>query len=406
MTTAAVPVTEARAKDRGITPWRAFAAKPEDWFSADEIAKAKTYLAPIKRNRIISGTITSLVALALFAAHVPAHLLTGLGVHNWVLGVVVELAGLAVFSTVMGLPLAAWRALSYDKTWGFSTTSVSTFVSDQLKGLPLNVAILSLLFIPLWAIVRATETWWVWGFVVFFGFAGLLGLLFPVVIAPLFNKYTPLEDEELRGKLLAMAKTANADVSEILVEDSSKRDTRDNAYVAGIGKTRRVVLFDTMLDKPHEHLVSVICHEIGHWKLRHLLRTLPVAAAAAFVNFAALKVLFDQEAVLRFSGVAKTGGMHNPAAIPLFLVLFGILAKATGLATSWLSRSHERQADIYALELTGDWQNLQAALRNLHTDNLADLVPGLWNRLTRSHPPAAERLAMCQAFGTGAGRSA
>jgi STE24 endopeptidase len=123
----------------------------------------------------------------------------------------------------------------------------------------------------------------------------------------------------------------------------------------------------------------------------------------AFVNFAALKLIFDQTAVLKFAGVDKTGGLHNPAVIPLFLVLFGVLAKATGLVTAWLSRSHERQADIYALELTGDWQNLQAALRNLHTDNLADLVPGLWNRLTRSHPPAAERLAMCQAFGSGHG---
>ncbi|MDQ1403022.1 MAG: endopeptidase, partial [Actinomycetota bacterium] len=250
-------------------------------------------------------------------------------------------------------------------------------------------------------VIRATDLWWLLGGIVFAVLSITFGVLYPVVISPLFNKYTPLEDEALREKLLAMAQLAKADVSEILVEDSSKRDTRDNAYVAGMGKTRRVVLFDTMLDKPHEHLVSVICHEIGHWKLRHLHRTLPVAALMAFVNFAALKVIFDQHAVLKFAGVDKTGGLHNPAAIPLFLVLFGVLAKVTGLVTAWLSRSHERQADIYALELTGDWQNLQAALRNLHTQNLADLVPGLWNRLTRSHPPAAERLAMCQAFGSG-----
>jgi STE24 endopeptidase len=225
-----------------------------------------------------------------------------------------------------------------------------------------------------------------------------LGLLAPVLIMPLFNKFTPLEDGELRAELLDLARQVDADISEIQVSDASRRTRKDNAFVAGMGKTRRLVLYDTLLPRPREQVRTVAAHEIGHWKRRHVVRIIPVIVLLLFTNFGVLRLVLGWDAALRWAGVE---GIEDPAVLPLFLLVFPLASAVTGLVSAWVTRAGEREADLFALEVTRDDAATAAMLRALHTDNLADLTPSWWKRATSAHPPAAERLAMCAAWAEG-----
>jgi STE24 endopeptidase len=378
-----------------ITPWKAFPADPEDWYSAEEMAKADAYGKPLRRVLAVAGAVGFAVTVVVVLTHLAPNLIDSLGVTNWILGLVVSIATIHVTSTLAGLPFGIWRELVYDKTWGFSKQTTKGFVIDELKSIPLVLVLYLLLFGPLFAVIRGVELWWLLGWAVFAVVQVTIGILFPIVVFPLFNKYTPLEDGDLRTEILDTARQAGADITEVLVEDSSKRDTRPNAYVAGIGKVRRVVLFDNMLRYPTPAIVSVIAHEIGHWKLRHILRTIPMALVTTFVTFAALGVLMENETVLDLAGVEHPG---DPGALPLFLLLFTVLGKVTGLASAWMSRVHERQADLYAYELLGSPSELKDFFHDISVENLMDLRPSMLRRLKASHPPMAERMAMAEAW--------
>ncbi len=381
-----------------ISPWRPFAARPDDWYSAEEMAKADEYGIRLRRVLAVSGAVGFAVSVAVVVLHVAPRLIDGLGVTNWVLGLVVSIAVVHVSATIAGLPVSVWRELFYDRRWGFSKQTAKGFVLDEVKAVPVVLGLYLVLFGPLFAVIRATDQWWLVGGAVFALFQVTIGILFPIVVFPLFNKYTPLDEGELRDEILAAATKAGADISEVLVEDSSKRDTRPNAYVAGIGSVRRVVLYDNMLRYPAPAVVSVIAHEIGHWKLRHIVRTVPVAIITTFATFAVLGVAMGNATVLDLAGVDGAG---DPGALPLFLLLFTALGKVTGLASAWLSRAHERQADLFAFDLLGSPTELKGFFHDVSVENLMDLRPTTWRRLRASHPPMAERMAMAEAWGAG-----
>lgn len=375
----------------GISPWRAYPAKPEDWFDPDEIAKAKRYLKPIRTVGVVQKALVYAVDLWVIGFHLMPKLFDRLNITGWVLQVVAVVIATDLISTAVNVGFSWWRTMVYDKRWEFSTTTVGTFFADLLKGTLLGWAIGSLLLVPLWWVIRSTDLWWLYGWVLLSVLIVGLGLLAPKIIFPIFNKYTPLADEELHDDLLRVAKHVGADVRKVEVEDASKRDNRDNAYVAGAGKVRKLVLFDTMLDRPREQIRWVCAHELGHWKLRHILRQVPVLVATLFVNFVVMKLVLESDWALDFAGVDTIG---DPGAIPLFMLVFGLPSLATGLLSSYLSRACEREADLFGLEAVPEPDAAMASLRNLHVDNLADLAPSLWKRLNHSHPPVAERLAL------------
>ncbi len=155
--------------------------------------------------------------------------------------------------------------------------------------------------------------WWLYGAAVLIGFSILLVVLFPVLIAPIFNKYTPMEEGDLRDEIFSVAKRVGADISEVLIEDSSKRDSRGNAYVAGLGKTRRVVVFDTMLENDRSELMSVVAHELGHWKLKHLRSRLPLIGLTGLFTFVLIKFVMESQAVQDF---ARSMDSATPATCP------------------------------------------------------------------------------------------
>jgi STE24 endopeptidase len=381
-----------------INPWRRFPAEPEDWFSAEEIAKAKAYVRPLTRLNMVERALGLAVLIALIWTHAVPELLEGLGITNWVGRLLVALAVVQIVELAISVPFAAYRELRYDKRWGFSTQTPGGFVSDLVKQLALGLVIGVVLLVPLWVLIRSTGLWWVYGWMVMGLFVVGLGLLAPVLIMPLFNKFTPLEDGELRAELLDLARQVVADISEIQVSDASRRTRKDNAFVAGMGKTRRLVLYDTLLPRPREQVRTVAAHEIGHWKRRHVVRIIPVIVLLLFTNFGVLRLVLGWDAALRWAGVE---GIEDPAVLPLFLLVFPLASAVTGLVSAWVTRAGEREADLFALEVTRDDAATAAMLRALHTDNLADLTPSWWKRATSAHPPAAERLAMCAAWAEG-----
>lgn len=251
------------------------------------------------------------------------------------------------------------------------------------------------LLVPLYWVIRSTDLWWIYGWLLVVGFSVLFGFLFPIVVAPIFNRFTPLDDPELRSRLFEVARRAGVTVGEVLVADESKRSTRDNAYVAGLGATRRVVLYDTLLEHPPEVVEQVVAHEIGHWRLHHLRRQIPLVAALAFLVFLGLRLLADWTWLFEQAGV---DGIGDPAGLPILLLAVQVGFVVTGLVTAFVSRAFERQADLEALELLRAPDVTIAMQRALHVKNLADLDPGPLKRWQATHPPAAERMAFARAW--------
>ena len=375
-----------------FTAYKAYKADPKDWYSEEEIQKSDEYNKPLRTVSRIVKVVDLAIVLAIVGFHVVPNLLDALKIDNWVLGVLVAMVVLTLADQITSIPVSRWRQLNYDKRWGFSNQTNKQWWTDLLKGIPVGIVISTALFVPIWWLIRTTEFWWAWGGLVFVLFAVVFATLYPVLIAPIFNKYTPLEDGPLREAVFETARKVDADISDVLVEDSSKRDSRGNAYVAGMGKTRRVVIFDTMLGESHDKLMSVVAHELGHWKLRHILYRMPLIGVVGFLTFVVLKFVLESEAVQDFAGVESIG---DPGFFPVFYVAFPLVSTLTGLISAWLSRVHERQADLFSMAALGNGQSLADAFAMMSRKYLMDVTPTWWDRLKHSHPPFAERMAMC-----------
>lgn len=375
--------------------WRRVPNNPADWFSDDELDRSRRYQHPLTRLRLLRSGLSLLVVVGFVVGELGPRLFEALSVENWVIQLAVMVLALELVALVYNVPLDWWVDLVHDKEWGLSTQTPSGFASDQTKNFLLGLVVNVALLVPLYWLIRSTDLWWLWGWLLVVVFSVVLGFLFPVVIAPIFNKFTPLDDPDLLGRIQRIADRAGVDIEGAYVADESKRSTRDNAYVAGLGATRRVVLYDTILEHPPEVVEQVVAHEVGHWRLHHLRRQIPISAALLLVVFAGLWLLGQWNALFETFGV---DGLGDPASLPILLLAVQIGFGVVAVATSWVSRAFERQADVQALELLGDPDAMAEMQRRLHTKNLADLDPSWLKYMQASHPPAAERLALTQAW--------
>lgn len=373
-----------------ISTYRAVPNDPADWFSEDELRRARAYQRPLTRLRLLRGALAFTMITVFILTKAGPHLVDALGVDGWAAQLLVIALALQVLTLLYDPWLDAWVDLVHDRKWELSTQTGRGLLVDEVKSFVLSIVVTSVLLLPVYAIIRATALWWFWGWLVVVLFSVVLGFLFPIVIAPIFNRFTPLEEGELLTRIREVAAKAGAAISGAFVADESKRSRRDNAYVAGLGRTRRVVLYDTLLEHPVDVVEQVVAHEIGHWRLRHLSRQIPFAAALALAVFLGLNALSHWDWLLDRAGVAS---FRDPASLPVFLLGAQVLFTATGLASSWLSRAFERQADLHALELLRRPDRLVDMHRRLHVKNLADLDPGVVAKLRATHPPAAERMA-------------
>ena len=378
-----------------FSTWHRVPNDPSEWFSTEELDRSRRYQRPLARLRLIRGTLGLAAVLALVAFEVPPRLIDELGVTNWVAQLAVVVVLLEVVALCYNPALDWWVDLVHDKRWGLSTQTPGGFVVDQAKSLLLGIGVNLVLLVPLYALIRGTELWWLWGWLLLLVFSVGLGFLYPVVIAPIFNTFTPLEDGDLSARIQDIAGRAGVTIDGALVADESRRSTRDNAYVAGLGATRRVVLFDTILEHPPAVVAQVVAHEVGHWRLGHLRRQIPMVAGLSLLMMLALLVLSEWEGLWEAIAV---DGLGDPASLPVLLLAVQVGFGVMGLAMSYVSRAFERQADVQALELLQEPDLMQEMLRRLHVKNLADLDPNGWRRLQASHPPAAERMALVRAW--------
>lgn len=378
-----------------LSTWRQIPHDPSDWFSAEEIARSREYQKPLARMRLVRGALGLVSLLVIIGLQLAPKLIEALGVTNWV----AQLAIVAVFLEAVALlydpALDWWVDLVHDKRWKLSNQTPAQFVTDQIKSLFLGVAMNIVLLVPLYAFIRSIDLWWFWAWLLLVGFSVGLGFLYPVVIAPIFNQFTPLPEGELAERIQVIAQRAGVDIEGAFVADESRRSTRDNAYVAGLGSTRRVVLYDTILEHPPEVVAQVVAHEVGHWRLGHLRKQIPLVAVAALVMMLALDLLSRWNGLWSAIGV---DGIGDPASLPVLLLAIQLGFGAMGLTSAYVSRAFERQADLSALELLGEPDLMQEMLRRIYMKNLADLDPSRLKRLQATHPPAAERMALVEAW--------
>lgn len=370
---------------------------PAEWFSAEELERARAYQRPLTKLRLLRTGLNLAILLAFIGLEVGPAIVDS--VDGWVLQLVAILLALELAVLPVNVVLDVWVDLRHDRRWELSTQTGKGLAVDTVKSFVLGMVVNVALLVPLYALVRSTDLWWLWGWLVVMAFSVLLGFLFPVVIAPIFNRFEPLEDEDLGGRIQRVARLAGVTISGAFVADESKRSRRDNAYVAGLGPSRRVVLYDTILEHPPEVVEQVVAHEVGHWRLKHLSRQIPLMAVLSFVVFVLLGLVAGWDGLWSWAGVEAVGdvpAVGNPAGLPLLVLLVQSGFALVGVVTAYVSRAFERQADLQALELLEDPATLVEMQRRLHVKNLSDLDPGAVKQLRATHPPAAERMTLAR----------
>lgn len=317
--------------------------------------------------------------------------LAGLGM---LAGGLVFFAALGGCALLFDLPFGWVRVFSIEEKFGFNTRSVGLWVRDILKSSILSLILGGgLLTLVLLVMRQGGEHWWVWAWGVFFFFQVFVFFLYPVLIAPLFNTFTPMEDHPLAARIRDLGEREGLRVKGVFRMDAGKRSRHSNAYLAGLGRTRRIVLFDTLLETHgDDEILAVLAHEIGHLKKRHLLKHLVLTGAASglLLYFAAIAMTWD--------GMYEAFGFSSETAY-VGLLLVGILYEPLAFFLSpfpmALSRRFEREADAYGSALMADPEPLIEALRKMVRHNLSNLFPHpVYVLFHYSHPPVPERIAL------------
>jgi STE24 endopeptidase len=305
------------------------------------------------------------------------------------------LAMVALLLGVLELPFTLWRQFKLEARFGFNRMTPALFVSDAVKGILLSAVIgLPLAAAILWLMAKAGELWWIWAWGVWVAFSLLTLLLFPMVIAPLFNKFTPLADTELSQRIQRLVQRCGFAINGLFVMDGSRRSGHGNAYFTGFGKSRRIVFFDTLLARLNgDEIEAVLAHELGHFAHRHIIKRIVVSFALALGFFALLGWLARQPWFYEQLGVLpRLDGRNDAMALLLFFLAVPVFTFLFTPIASWYSRRDEFQADDYAARQSSAEQ-LVSALVKLYDDNAATLTPDpVHSAFYDSHPPAAVRI--------------
>jgi STE24 endopeptidase len=310
-----------------------------------------------------------------------------------------QLALLSAFALIAGLldaPLEAYNTFRIEQRFGFNRTTWQLYLIDTAKGLLVGALVgLPLAALVLWLMASAGAWWWLWAWLVWVGFQLLMLVLYPTVIAPLFNKFEPLPDESLKQRVQALMARCGFAAKGLFVMDGSRRSAHANAYFTGLGAAKRVVFFDTLLARlTAGEVEAVLAHELGHFKLRHVPKRMAVIFALSLAALALLGWLSQQPWFYSGLGVTPNQGAPNDA-LALLLFMLGLPPLTFPLVplASRVSRRHEFEADAYACAQASS-RDLANALLKLHEDNAGTLTPDpLYATFYYSHPPASERLA-------------
>jgi STE24 endopeptidase len=305
------------------------------------------------------------------------------------------LLAFAVVSGVLDLPFDWYRQFVLEERFGFNKMTVGLWLGDMAKGALLGAVIgLPLVWVMLTLMEKTGALWWLWAWIVWSGFQLLMMVLYPTVIAPLFNKFTPLADDSLKGRIEGLMARVGFASKGLFVMDGSKRSAHGNAYFSGFGSNKRIVFFDTLLERlaPQE-IEAVLAHELGHFKLKHIVKRLSVMFAISLALLALLGYLKTQAWFYTGLGVNPLMGDSNDAmALILFMLVLPVFTFVLSPIGSITSRKHEFEADAFAARHT-DYRDLVSALVKMYEDNASTLTPDpLHSAFYDSHPPASVRV--------------
>jgi STE24 endopeptidase len=394
------------------TPWHVLPEPPGGYspvdptagLPAEQVARAEAFAAALRPASLFSLVLSLAVSGVLGLTPLGARLVTAVArpvgggrIARLLLGV----AAVVVLGRLVTLPIAAYAEMVRHR-YGLSTRGWWLWLRDLSVSTAISVAVTGLVLLAILGLVRlAPRTWWAWAAVAAAGFVVVASFVYPLVIEPAFNRFEPLPAGELRTGLLALADESGVPVQDVLVSDASRRTTALNAYVSGFGSTRRIVVYDTVLDRlPDEEIESIVAHELGHVVHGDVLTGTLTGALGAAAATALLGWLLSWTPLLRRAGADGPG---DPRVVPLVLFLLAAGGLLSTPVQNVVSRQIEARADMHALDLTGDPDAFVSMQRRLATTNLSDPdPPTAWQWFFGSHPTAAQRVAAAEDWRRGA----
>jgi len=365
----------------------------KDVFDQEKYSKSLEYTHVTTKFGAVQSSFDLIIFLLFWIA----------GGFGWLSNIIIDLghgpvtSGLLFFSTLfiaaglMNLPFEIYDTFKIEAKFGFNKTTRSTFIGDKIKGLFLGALIgLPVLGLIIW-LFESFENAWLWGWIFLSGFSLLMAYLAPAVILPLFNKFEPLEEGELKSAINDMAETCKFPLTELSVMDGSKRSSKSNAFFTGFGKNKKIALYDTLIaNHSTSELVAVLAHEIGHFKKKHIMQTLFLGIAQTGILFFVLGFF------IRSEPLSSAFGVNEPSvycSLLFFTLLFKPISKILSVLMNILSRKNEFEADAYAADVTGNADSLITALKKLSADNLSNLTPHpFYVFMHYSHPPVSLRI--------------
>ncbi len=306
-------------------------------------------------------------------------------------GILVILS-MMVISSALDLPFSLYSTFVIEEKFGFNRTTLKTFVIDMIKGALLSIALgVPLIWVVLWLMEQTGDLWWLYTWLVLTGFSLFIAWAYPTYIAPIFNKFSPLEEGETLNRITNLLNRCGFNSDGIFVIDGSKRSSHGNAYFSGFGKNKRIVFYDTLLESlSDDELEAVLAHELGHFKRKHIVKGMAISFATTLIGLAILAWLMKADWFYHSLGVSTPS---TYMALLLFTLVTPVFTFLLSPVMSMFSRKNEFEADAYAAEQS-EAKFLITALVNLYKENANTLTPDpLYSAFYDSHPPAPVRIA-------------
>ena len=363
-----------------------------------ELGKINQYTIDNTHFSTVQTIVSSIVFLLIILSGILPWLTEALTGINYVMAGLIFFAVPGLLAAIVSLPFDYYHSFVIEERYGFNTKTLKIWITDLIKALVLSLILGAILLSSVLLMIKYTgEIWWIWACAVFLGFQLLMTVLYPTVIAPIFNKFTPLEDPDLVKKIEVLAESEGLGISGIYQMDATKRSRHTNAYFSGLGKTKRIVLYDSLIQShDEEELLSVLAHEIGHLKKNHIKKQFVITCLISILLFYLASKIITWDVIFHSFGFSLM-----PAYAGLFLV--GVLWEPVGFFLSPIamatSRKFEREADLYAFQILKTAEPFIRALKKMAKDNLSNLRPNrLYVWFNYSHPPLLERIKRLEAY--------
>ncbi|HMU99303.1 MAG: M48 family metallopeptidase [Chitinophagales bacterium] len=368
----------------------------KDVYNQEQYTKAQKYHAESERLAAISSLFGIILTLGflIFKGFAFVYLWIGTLVDSELLQILLFFGFFMIVSDIISLPFSLYSTFVIEEKYGFNKMSLKTFILDKIKGYALGILIGGLLLSAfVWFYQNTGQLFWIYAWILFTVFSVFMAMFYTSWIVPIFNQLRPLEEGNLRTKIEEFAAKVQFPLTNIFVIDGSKRSTKANAYFSGLGSKKTIVLYDTLIaEHSEDELVAILAHEVGHYKLKHIQKSLAIGILQMGI------VLFVLSWAVSFPQLTSALGLEsNKPVFALGLIAFSMLyapiSTLTGLLMNIYSRKNEFEADNYAKENTGSGVFLISALKKLSSNNLSNLNPDKWYVFFNySHPPLKNRI--------------